>query len=122
MNGVSGTVRGWSAAAWLVPVVGPVLALLAGGHSLSRHHALQSLVVSAAAVGVFLAWAAVAWMLTWLPIVGATLGAMLFAAVPLVLAATLVAHISGLVYAWQGRFTLVPLYGGLLRAVLGSAD
>ena len=53
---------------------------------------------------------------------GATLGAMLFAAVPLVLATTLMAHISGLVYAWQGRFTLVPLYGGLLRAVLGSAD
>ena len=122
MNGVSGAVRVWSVTAWLVPVVGPVLALLAGGHSLSRHHALQSLVVSAAAVAVFLAWAALGWILTWIPIVGATMGAMLFAGIPMVLAATLVAHISGLVYAWQGRFTLVPLYGSLLRAVLGSAD
>ena len=114
--------RGWSAAAWLVPVIGPVLALLAGGHPLSRHHALQSLVVSAAAVAVFLAWAVLGWILTWIPIVGATMGAMLFAGVPMVLVATLVAHISGLVYAWQGRFTLVPLYGGLLRVVLDPAD
>lgn len=121
MNGLSGAARVWSAVAWLVPMLGPVLALLAGGHPFPRHHARQSLVVSATAVVVFLAWAALGWVLTWIPIVGATMGAMLFAGVPMVLATTLVAHVFGLVYAWQGRFTLVPLYGSLLRAVLGSA-
>ena len=55
-------------------------------------------------------------------IVGATMGTMLFARVPMVPATTLVAHVFGLVYAWQGRFTPIPLYGSLPRAVLGTDD
>ena len=54
-------------------------------------------------------------------IVGATMGAMLLARAPMVRATTLVVHVFGLVYAWQDRFTPVPLYGSLPRAVLGSA-
>ena len=55
-------------------------------------------------------------------IVGATMGAMLFARTPMVRATTLVTHVFGLVYAWQGRLTLVPLYVSLPRAVLGTDD
>ena len=32
-----------------------------------------------------------------------------------------VVHVFELVYAWQGRFTPVPLYGSLPRAVPDSA-
>ena len=54
-------------------------------------------------------------------IVGAAMGTLLFAGAPMVRATTLAAHVFGLVYAWQGRFTPVPLYGSLPRAVPDSA-
>lgn len=96
---------------YVIPVIVPLYVILARRRDpLSLYHASQSLALVAGAVVSPLAWVIIAWLLTWIPLVGVLLAAASFA---LVLAAYLViiyGWINGIVAASQGRLQPVPIF------------
>ena len=75
-------------------------------------HAKQSIAAVAVAGIVFAAWAVVAWLTAWLPL-GMVLGGALFALVILTFIVVIIAWIYGLIYALQGKSSLIPIVGGI---------
>ncbi len=107
-----------AALSYLLPVVGPVVALLFGRAHLATWHALQSLLLTLILIVTGLIWTLLAWVLNWIPILGAIAGVMLFALVPLAFIALLIAHVVGIRLALQGSFGVVPFFGTLLGSLL----
>jgi uncharacterized membrane protein len=79
----------------------------------ASYHARQSLGLAIVALVTPLIWAALAWGLAWIPIVGAMLGVILFALLLAVYTGLLVDWITGMVYALQGKVRRIPLTGPL---------
>lgn len=98
--------------AYLLSLPGAIIVLLTQRNDpFATHHARQSLAIVVGAIGVPLAWAVIAWLLAWIPVIGAALGVALFA---LVLAAYTVFFVSwliGMVCALQGVTWTMPLLG-----------
>lgn len=114
-------IRTWAVLAYALPVVGAVAGLLLGGrHRLIRWHALQALLLMGLAVAIFCGWAVLAWVLGWIPVVGAITGAMLFAFVPLLAVGLIFAYVAGILLAARGQSATVPLFGGWVTAWLPS--
>lgn len=106
--------------AYLLPVAGPVIALLLGRHRLAVWHARQALFLLVLLVAVCLAWGLLAWVLNWIPVIGAIAGVMLFAFIPLWLAAMLAAHIGGILLALKASYGYVPVLGGILAQLMSA--
>ncbi len=62
--------RMMAALSYLLPVVGPVIALLFGRARLATWHALQSLLLTLVLIVTCLIWAVLAWTLNWIPVLG----------------------------------------------------
>ena len=77
----------------------------------ATHHARQSLAIWLAAIGVPLLWAVVAWVLAWIPVIGAVMGVALFALVLAVYTMLIVSWIAGMVFSLQGVLWTMPLLG-----------
>ncbi len=109
-----------AALSYLLPVIGPVIALLFGRGRLATWHALQSLLLTLILIATCLIWAVLAWLLNWIPVLGTISGVMLFAVVPLVGFAALIAHGAGVVLALHARYDFVPIFGPLLGHLLST--
>ncbi|HEY63080.1 MAG TPA: hypothetical protein G4O02_00755 [Caldilineae bacterium] len=75
------------------------------------YHIRQSIGLTLAAIVVPIAWVILAWVLTWVPLAGALLSAMLFALVIGAYLALAAAWIVGMVRALRGRARPVPFIG-----------
>jgi len=94
-----------------IPVLGWLYGLLiARRNDFVRFHAKQSLGLFLFLVLTFVAWAVVAWLLTWLPY-GFLLGNVLFALVVAALIYSVFALIAGILNALRGRVALLPIFG-----------
>ncbi len=113
-----GAPRVFGVLAYLLPGIGPLAALILCRHRLATLHAWQSLLLSLLAVAAFVVWVPAAWILNWLPIVGAIGGMMLFAFVPLAWLTLLGVHLAGAVLAFRGQDAFVPLFGAWLARFL----
>ncbi len=101
-----------AALAYLVPLVGPLAALLLGRHRMIQLHARQSLLLTLLVACALLVWGVLAWILNWIPVIGAITGAMLFAFVPLLWLGAVLAHVGGTVLALRGQYAFVPVFRG----------
>ena len=99
--------------AYLLPVVGWLYVFLF--HRKDEHavyHAKQSMVLTMTAVGAPAAWALVAWIVSWIPLVGSVISAALFALVILIYIFLAATWVIGMVYALQAKMKPVPVVGG----------
>jgi uncharacterized membrane protein len=81
------------------------------GDPLVVYHARQSIVIDAIALGAPLVWAALAWLLTWIPAVGPIAAVLLFGLVVAAEIGMLVALAAGVVTALRGAIHMAPLVG-----------
>lgn len=103
-------------AAYLLSLPGALFVLLARrDDSFAVYHARQSLALWLAALLLPLAWAVCAWALAWIPLVGPVLAVALFALVLAAYCGLLVAWLTGMLYALQGRAKRLPVIGARLR-------
>jgi uncharacterized membrane protein len=77
----------------------------------AMYHAKQSLGLTIAAIGAPVAWALVAWIISWVPLVGPVVAAATFALVILAYIVLFAVWIVGMVYALRGRARPVPVFG-----------
>lgn len=106
--------------AYLIPVVAPAVLLAARSRdSLVRFHTLQSLGLSAAAVGTFVAWAVVAWVISLVPYYGFLFALVFFAVVIGVWLILVCLAIVGMVNALRSRSRRLPLVGEPIGRLAG---
>jgi len=94
-----------------VPIIGWLYVLFfVKDNDLAKFHLQQSIGVFAFLLAAIAGWAAVTWVLSWIPF-GFFVGVILFTMVIVALGFAVVAWVMGLVYALQGRMVLLPLFG-----------
>jgi uncharacterized membrane protein len=94
-----------------IPVIGWLFVLFfQRKNELAIFHVRQSIGLVVFLVGVFLAWAVVAWILAWIPLM-AIIGIALFTVVIAAILFGAVALVMGLLNALRNRFTPLPLFG-----------
>jgi uncharacterized membrane protein len=99
--------------AYLLPIFGWLYVLLfRRKDEFALYHAKQSVMLTVTAVGAPVAWALVAWIVSWLPLAGPIIAAALFALVILIYTFLAVAWVIGMVYALQAKIKPVPVLGG----------
>jgi len=76
------------------------------------YHAKQSIALTVLAIGAPVVWAIVAWVLSWIPLIGPISAAALFALVILVYIYIAIAWIIGMVNALRAKATPLPIIGG----------
>lgn len=97
---------------YLLSLPGALFVLLARRDDLfAVYHARQSLRLAIIGIAVPLIWAAVAWMLAWIPLIGGMLGVILFALVIATYAGILISWIAGMIYSLKGQVRPMPLFG-----------
>lgn len=97
---------------YLLSLPGALFVLLARRDDLfAVYHARQSLRLAAAALLAPLIWAALAWVLAWIPLIGGMLGVILFALLLAVYAGVLISWIAGMIYSLKGQVRPMPLFG-----------
>lgn len=113
--------RAFAALAYLVPLVGGMLALLLDGrNSFTRAHAQQSIGAALALALGFLAWAVFGYALALLPYVGPIAAIALFSLV-IALTAFLIANwIVGLALALRGVERAIPLANRIALRLFGG--
>ncbi len=113
--------RAFAALAYLVPLVGGLLALLLDGRSsFTRAHAQQSIGAALALALGFLAWAVFGYALALLPYVGPIAAVALFSLV-IALTAFLIANwIVGLALALRGVERAIPLANRIVLRLFGG--
>lgn len=79
---------------------------------LAVYHAKQSMMLTIVAVGAPAVWAIIAWLVAWVPLLGAITAAALFALVILTYILLAVAWILGMVSALRADMKPLPLVGG----------
>lgn len=98
--------------AYLVPVVAPCVLLgVRSRDTFVRFHAVQSLGVSAAAVGAFVAWAVAGWIISLVPYYGFLFAVVLFALVIGVWLVLVGLTIVGMVNALSLQTRRLPVIG-----------
>lgn len=98
--------------AYLLPVVGWLYVfLLHRKNGLAVYHAKQSMMLTMTAAGVPVAWALVAWIVSWIPLAGPLIAVTLFTLVILAYIFLTVDWVIGMIYALYARMRPVPLVG-----------
>lgn len=77
----------------------------------ARYHAKQSLGLAITAIGVPVVWGLIAWVVSWIPLVGPIIAASLFSLVILAYLALLVFWLVGMVYALRAARRPLPVIG-----------
>jgi uncharacterized membrane protein len=100
-----------------IPVIGWIYVLLAKRqNSLSMFHVRQSIGLFIFLGATFAAWAAITWLLGWIPF-GFMVGLALFTLVIVLLIFGIVAWVTGILHALQGRMILLPLIGKMANNI-----
>jgi uncharacterized membrane protein len=98
--------------AYLLSLPGALVVLLVRrDDAFAAYHARQSLAIAIAAIVTPLAWAVIAWLCAWIPLVGAVIGLSLFALVIAAYVGLAVSWVAGMVFALRGLARPVPLVG-----------
>ena len=96
-----------------IPVIGWLYVLFAQRKSgFAVFHLRQSIGMAIGIIGSLLAWAAVSWVLTWIPF-GDVVAVALFALVLTVWIIAAIALVVGIVNAARGRMNQLPFFGGI---------
>ncbi|HWQ14504.1 MAG TPA: hypothetical protein VNL77_17030 [Roseiflexaceae bacterium] len=97
---------------YLLPLVGP-LGALAGRRAdpLVRYHALQALAIDLGALALPLLWAALGWLLAWVPTAGPVLALASFGLVLAFEVLLLAGRLLGMAWALRGQLRPAPLVG-----------
>ncbi len=100
-----------------IPVIGWMYVILVKRqNSLSMFHLRQSIGLFIFLGATFAAWVAVTWIVSWIPF-GFMVGIALFTLVMTVYIFGIIAWVSGIVYALQGRMALLPLIGKMANSI-----
>ena len=98
--------------AYLVPLLGPVMVLLAARKNLFvLYHACQALALVLLAVLTPAAWAVAGWLVLWIPLAGGLLMGGLFALVIAAYLAILTAWVAGMINGLRGQLQPIPFFG-----------
>ena len=98
--------------AYLVPVLGPLAALLARrDDEFTVYHAKQSLMLTALAIGTPVGWGIVSWALLWIPTVGPLVAIPGFTLVVLIYVFLAAAWILGMANALRAELKPLPVVG-----------
>jgi uncharacterized membrane protein len=84
------------------------------------YHTVQAIGLLLFVGAMFAGWYVLAWLLSWIPVAGPTLGVMLFALVILALLVAVVLWIVGMYYALHGRMAPLPLVGRSIGRLLSD--
>ncbi len=107
--------------AYLLPVLGPLLVLLADRkNTFALYHACQSLGLTLIAVVAPVVWVVFAWLLMWIPLAGALLAAALFALVVAAYITLLIAWVAGMSNALRNQLAPAPVFGGWGERLLSA--
>ncbi len=100
-----------------IPVIGWLYVLVVKRKdSLSMFHLRQSIGLFIFLGAAFAAWVAVTWIVSWIPF-GFMVGISLFTLVMTIYIFGIIAWVSGIVYAFQGRMALLPLIGKMANSI-----
>ena len=100
-----------------IPVVGWIYVLLAKRqNSLSMFHVRQSIGLFIFLAATFAAWAVITWVLGWIPF-GFMVGVALFNMVIIAFIFGIIAWLTGIVHALNGRMVLLPLIGKMANSM-----
>jgi uncharacterized membrane protein len=100
-----------------IPVVGWIYVLLAKRqNSLSMFHVRQSIGVFIFLAVTFAAWVVVTWVLGWIPF-GFMVGVALFTMVIIAFIFGIIAWLTGIVHALNGRMVILPLFGKMANSI-----
>jgi uncharacterized membrane protein len=102
--------------AYLLLIVGWLFVLIfRRNDDFARFHARQSLALTVTVIIIPLAWAAFAWVITWIPYVGFILAASTFALVIALAIIWVVVWIVGMANALRGVQKPVPIFGSRMK-------
>ena len=121
-NAASNEGRLFAVLAYVLPVIGGVIGLIAdGGNSLTRFHARQSIAAVLTLILAFLAWAVGGYIISLIPIAGPILAIALFSLV-IAMALFLAANwlISLAVVALRGAERTIPIANRIVARLFGS--
>ncbi len=117
-----GESRKFAVLAYLLPVVGGVVGLIAdGGNSLTRFHARQSIAAVLALLLAFFGWAAGGYLISLIPIAGPILAIALFSlvvAMAIFMAANWLVSLAAV--ALRGEERTIPFANRLVTRLFGS--
>jgi uncharacterized membrane protein len=100
-----------------IPVIGWLYVLLVKRqNSLSMFHVRQSIGLFIFLVATFAAWVAFTWIVSWIPF-GFMVGIAIFTLVIIVFIFGIIAWVTGIVHALQGRMDLLPLIGKTANSI-----
>lgn len=101
-----------SVLAYLVMLVGPMVMLASRrDDDLVRYHARQSLGLTVTAIGTFVSWVVVGWIISFVPYYGFLLAVVLFAAVIGILIVLVILWIIGMVNSLRAKLRPLPIIG-----------
>ena len=96
---------------YLLSLPGALFVLLARRDDLfAVYHARLSLRLAIIGVATPIVWAAAAWLLAWIPVVGGMLGVILFALVIATYVGILISWIAGMRHSLKGQVQPLPLF------------
>jgi uncharacterized membrane protein len=99
--------------AYLLPIFGWLYVLLFHRKDeFAAYHAKQSLGLTVIAIGAPAIWAVVAWIVSWIPLIGPIIAVALFSLVIATYMLLIVAWVTGIVYALQAKAKPIPVVGG----------
>jgi len=101
-----------SAAIVYIPVIGWIYGYFQRKNPLADFHLRQSIGLILGLAACFLAWAVVAWILTWIPF-GSIFAVALFTLVVTVFIVGLIAWVGGIIGALRGKMNTVAFFGSL---------
>lgn len=120
-NAAAGEGRMFAALAYVLPVVGGVIGLIADGDNpLTRVHARQSIATVVALILTFFVWAAVGYVLSLIPIAGPIVAIALFSLV-IAMAAFLAANwVFSFIIALRGEERTIPFANRVASRLFGD--
>ena len=117
-----GAGRAFAALAYILPVVGGVIAMLADGRNpLTRSHALQSIAAVITLILSFLVWIAVGYVVALVPVIGPIFSLSLFSLVIALAIFLCVNWIVSLVVALRGEERTIPIANRIVLRFFDSA-
>jgi uncharacterized membrane protein len=115
--------RAFAALAYILPVVGGVIGMLADGRNpLTRSHALQSIAAVITLILSFLVWIAVGYVVALVPTLGPIISISLFSLVIAMAVFLAVNWIVSLVVALRGEERTIPIANRIALRLFGSAS
>jgi uncharacterized membrane protein len=104
--------RLWALLAYLLPLIGPVLAIgMQRRSAFTLYHACQALALLGGAVVVPALWTVLGWLAAWVPLVGPVVTMASFSLVVAALMMAVVAWLLGIANVLRGRMAPLPVFG-----------